>query len=105
MSIEIESVKLKPCPSCGGDLASVRYHNFGCHHIECDNCHIQTAEYGGSQSASIWNSQPAIERLKQENAELRKVLEFCIENSEPHSLADFSEAKELLSKLNQEGEE
>lgn len=73
--MKIEDIKLKPCPSCGKSLASIRYHPNGCHHIECNGCHFQTGKYGGEQSALVWNNQPNIEQMNEKFSKFQASLE------------------------------
>ncbi|CAL9966712.1 Lar-like restriction alleviation protein [Vibrio phage D528] len=54
--------ELKPCPKCESPLAGLRYHDFGTHHVECQECGMRTGVYGGMQSVDVWNDRTKSER-------------------------------------------
>ncbi len=50
--------KLKPCPFCGSDCATVRLYSVGMYYAECIDCGVETLTQGSvAQARAAWNSR------------------------------------------------
>ncbi|AUR89355.1 hypothetical protein NVP1122B_64 [Vibrio phage 1.122.B._10N.286.46.F8] len=101
------SDKLKPCPICGGSAIyktkSTIDDFLGTQTVSCREC-------CASSPLHNWNNRPSHDRMVEEIAELKGTLELMILQFESDHNCEYEYkviklSKNLLAKLNQEGEE
>lgn len=90
----MREIELKPCPFCGGESVYVeQIGSEGYFNVCCRNCLANVPLSGSRETAvSAWNCRSIdlemveYERLKKENAELKKIL-ACWQNARLDMLA------------------